>query len=345
MQADGLLHAWDDDKWDFLGDWLTPHGSEADPKADVNTLFNNAYLHYITSLAANIADVLGRSSEAAAYRKRASALAAAINAKYYVASSGAYIDLLQTHLVMPLAGGVVPPARQAETMSRLEAAIATQGGHLDVGLTANYFMTKLFTERRRNDLMLTLTNRSTYPSYGYFLAQGYTSWPEVWNVKECCADQVSKMHGCYNAIGMWFIEGLAGIAVDFSRGAAARRGNDDAGPNDDYAVIQIQAGVDAGELMWASGSLAVPQGSVHSSWAVDVGRRRRFSHNVTIPGNAAARVLIPAASAADVLEDGKPLPADVKVLGGETINRVHYVALGVNAGRYAFSSSWVRGQP
>ena len=27
--ADGLLHAWDSSKWDFLGDWITPHGSES----------------------------------------------------------------------------------------------------------------------------------------------------------------------------------------------------------------------------------------------------------------------------------------------------------------------------
>ena len=40
MHPDGLLHAWDDSKWDFLGDWITPHGSEDDPVADVNILFN-----------------------------------------------------------------------------------------------------------------------------------------------------------------------------------------------------------------------------------------------------------------------------------------------------------------
>jgi hypothetical protein len=63
---------------------------------------------------------------------------------------------------------------------------------------------------------------------------------------------------------------------------------------------------------------------------------------VTIPGNAWARVLIPADSAAVILEGGKPLPADVEVIGGETVNRIHYVALGVGAGQFAFSSPWVR---
>ena len=105
--------------------------------------------------------------------------------------------------------------------------------------------------------------------------------------------------------------------------------------------VQISCyGVDAGELATASGTRASPFGLVRSSWAARA--TSGFAHNVTVPANAMARVLIPAKAAADVLEDGKPLPADVKVLGAQTVNRVPYVALGVGAGDYAFSSSWTR---
>jgi hypothetical protein len=155
-QSDGLLHAWDTSQWDFLGDWITPHGSESVPTADVNILFNNCYLLYITMLAAKIAAVLGHAADATQYTAAAQKLAASINAAYYKPSSGAYIDVLQTHLVMPLAGGAVPKERQDATMGLLATAIETAGGHLDTGLTANYFMTKLLTEAGRNDLMCTL---------------------------------------------------------------------------------------------------------------------------------------------------------------------------------------------
>lgn len=312
---------------DFLGDWLTPHGSEDDPMARVNTLFNNCYLHYITSLAARIADVLGKTNDAHGYRVAAKKLAAAVNKEFYDASTGAYVDHLQTHLLMPLATGVVPAENQASVLASLEAAIAKTGGHLDTGLTGNYFMTKFFTETGRNDLMLGITNKTTFPSYGYFLSQGYTTWPEQWDVQKCCSQVgLSKMHGCYNSVGLWFVQGIAGIDVDYSR-------------EDGYPIV-VRAGVDAvhagGGLRWASGKRAAPQGIVHSSWSA---AGSRFSHNVTVPGNAVARVLIPAQSPADVTEDGKPLPGDVKVLGTETINGVTYVALGVGAGSYAFSSS------
>ena len=144
------------------------------------------------------------------------------------------------------------------------------------------------------------------------------------------------MHGCYNAVGLWFVQGLAGIDVDHSRG-------------DGYTIV-IRAGVDAvngneetsedQRLTWASGTRSAPQGLVHSSWTANAGEP--FFHNVTIPGNGVARVLIPAVAVSDVKEGGKPLPADVKVLGNGTvtINEVQYVALAVGSGTYRFSSSW-----
>ena len=68
------------------------------------------------------------------------------------------------------------------------------------GLTGTYFMTKLLMESGRNDLIFTYANQTTFPSYGYFLQKGYTTWPEQWNV----ASGDSLMHGCYNGIGLWF---------------------------------------------------------------------------------------------------------------------------------------------
>jgi len=60
--ADGLLHPWTTSQWDFLGDWITPHGSESNVTSPENILFNNCYFAYITRLTANIADILGYST-------------------------------------------------------------------------------------------------------------------------------------------------------------------------------------------------------------------------------------------------------------------------------------------
>lgn len=321
--ADGLLHAWSPSQWEFLGDWITPHGSESEPSSPECVLFNNCYLHYITTLAATIARVLGKDRDAAMYDAAAGRLAAAINAAFGNPTSGVYLDMLQTHLVMPLAGGVVPPSGEQKTVANLERSIRVlNDGHLDTGLTGTYFMTKLLTEMGRNDLVFTYANQTTYPSYGYFLEQGFTTWPESWDAGK----GVSKMHGCYNAIGLWFLQGVAGITVDMS---------------DAQFPIRLRAGVDTGDVAWARASRAVPHGAVRSSWLVHSGG---FAHNVTVPGNAEARVQIPALALADVLEGGRAAAAapGVSVIGMDSVNGASYVALKVGSGEYRFASSWTR---
>ncbi len=49
------------------------------------------------------------------------------------------------------------------------------------------------------------------------------------------------MHGCYNGIGLWFIEGLAGIVVDASQDPP----------------LTFRAAIEAGDIAWAAGSRCV----------------------------------------------------------------------------------------
>lgn len=70
-----------------------------------------------------------------------------------------------------------------------------QNGHLDTGLTGTYFMMKHLTQEGRNDLVFTMANQTTYPGYGYFLEQGYTTWPERWEAVGS-GKPFSKIHGC-----------------------------------------------------------------------------------------------------------------------------------------------------
>jgi len=115
--------------------------------------------------------------------------------------------MLQTHLVMPLAAGVVPSGEYSRTMHNLERSIMfLKDGHLDTGLTGTYFLMKHLTQANRNDLIYTMASKNTFPGYGYFLEKGFTTWPEDWKAKK----KVSKVHGTYNSIGLWFLQGVAG---------------------------------------------------------------------------------------------------------------------------------------
>ena len=271
--TDQLLHPWTTSKWDFLGDWIMPTGSEDDPNGKPESLFNNAYLRYITGRAAVArasSDVRRRRRRRSMRRRRAST--AGINAAYANATSGVYLDTKQTHLVLPLAAGAVLAALRPTTFSELEHTIVVRNsGHLDTGLTGTYFLTKLLVEAARNDLLFLMNTQTDFPGYGNFVARGFTTWPEDWVAKPGAHGKgVSKMHGCYNAVGLWFLDGLAGLTYDASR----------------RPPLAFRAAVEAAsaELTWVRGEREVPEGVAASSWSV-VG----FAHNVTVPPNARAR--------------------------------------------------------
>jgi alpha-L-rhamnosidase len=61
----------------------------------------------------------------------------------------------------------------------------------------------------RMDLIYELLRDETHPSYGYFLAQDETTWPERWS-----SVGGSRIHTCYTGIGGYFIKGFGGIRPD-----------------------------------------------------------------------------------------------------------------------------------
>ncbi len=75
---DGLLHPWTESQWDFLGDWITPHGSEANATSPENVLFNTCYYRHVVALVANISRVLGLPDRAQEYDALARDLSSAI---------------------------------------------------------------------------------------------------------------------------------------------------------------------------------------------------------------------------------------------------------------------------
>jgi alpha-L-rhamnosidase len=316
--------------WFFLGDWITPHGSESDPKSAENILFNNCYLYYITQITANISQIIGMNNDTAPLRNTAMKLFASINTVYYN-NAGYYVDLLQSHLTMPLATGVVPPNDKILVSQNLETAIVvTKNGHLDTGLTGTYFMTKFLQENYRNDLVFTYANQTTFPSYGWFLVQGYTTWPEDWAIRD--APEESIMHGCYNSIGMWFMKGVLGIqqspVVGFPSPMAGKS----------KSTILIRSGFDCGDVTSSKGSLNTIFGNVTSSWSFT--GKSELQHNVTIPVNGVALVQLPGTSLNRITESGQSVNGAVGVsfLGTEKQHIYTMFNFQVVSGTYYFIS-------
>jgi alpha-L-rhamnosidase len=80
-----------------------------------------------------------------------------------------------------------------------------RNGHIDAGITGGALLTRLLIEENQADLMYPMILKEDYPSWGYFLKSGQTTWPESWD------NSNSQLHSSYIFVGAWFIEGLLGI--------------------------------------------------------------------------------------------------------------------------------------
>ena len=352
--GDGLYHDWGVaangtvvDKWAFLGDWLSPHGSEqaapgatASPEAE---LFNNCYILYCMRIVVAAERALGAAAGAGGRAAppllgtdAADALGAAIHAQWFVPNASTYLDSRQTHLVMPLISGAVPPEHVIAVTASLRAEITgRQAGHLDAGLQGTYFLTKLLYDTAvpdyvpgarsggDDDLVHAMTVVPTAPGYADLLAKGFTTWPEAWGSCDsekdpqqpyaCAATgkwrsgSLSPAHGCLNGLGQWFVVGLGGI-----RRAAGHAG---------FQRFEVRPAIGVGGLRSAAASFDSPFGLIRSAWAVDGTGAGQL--NVTVPPNTRAAIYVPTSACTTWARGATPST------GGEAEERREILDFGV----------------
>lgn len=270
-------------QWCFIGDWVTPHGSELSDSPEA-LLFNNCYYLVVTRTASHIARALGKNDDAKIYEASADRITNALNKRFFNAANNTYIDTRQTHCVMPLVANAVPDDRVAAVMANLRNEIlVTHKGHIDVGDPGIYYMTQYLTDNNANDLVFSYINQTTYPGYGFFIEQGLDTWPETWDAKE-----PSIIHGCFTGIGTWLVRGIAGIRPDPT--------------SPGFKHFFVKPAI-VGDVTWASGVYDSVYGRIACKWAVESGR---LTLKVTVPVNTTATVYVPTQDVATVTESGKP---------------------------------------
>ncbi|MDY0169345.1 MAG: family 78 glycoside hydrolase catalytic domain [Thermoguttaceae bacterium] len=306
--------------WDFLADWVAP-GRNLAPKwtwtpEPLRIFFNTCYWSYVTQLTANVADVLGKHDDAAAYRAEARKINRAVHAAYFDAAKTTYVTGEQPYPALALLTGTVPDELREKVMASLEHEIlVTQKGHVDSGVLGTYFLLKSLTETNRNDLVYPMVNQPTYPGWGHMLDQGATTFWERWD-----GDQ-SQNHTSFLSVGAWFIEGLAGFRTD------------PAAPGFRHFFVRPAV---VGDLTFAGASYRSIRGVVAGRWRVEDGH---FHLDVEVPAGSTATVYVPARDRSAVRESGVP----AEQAEGVTFLRMEDEAavFRVESGKYAFQTAWV----
>lgn len=302
-------------RWSFLGDWVPPGRNQGDNRIDDHSthFFNNCYYLYNVQLAAKIAKVLGKKSDAVKYTRYADKLSMVIHKRFVNPDKKSYVNGEQPYLAMPLLFNIVPAELRKGIMNSLEHDIlVTQKGHLNSGMHGTYFMVKYLMQEDRNDLIYEFTNKKTYPGWGYMLEQGATTIWEEWHGNN------SQIHNTHLSIGSWFIQGLGGIKIDEQ--------------NPGFSHFFVNPGIVDG-LKYVRARYNSIKGEIQSKWKQE---NNRIILNVIIPTNTTATVSIPAKNAESVTENGKQAGRGVGIefLGMEGSKAVYRI----ESGEYSFVS-------
>lgn len=303
-----------------LGDWSTPRGnffkSSNSPSA---AHFNNCVYAYMLDCAMKTAQALGKTQDAAMYADRLRVQQNATHELTYDPVTGKYRNGIQVNQAFALISGVTPEAERAKVMAQLEDELLYKFPYYDTGSSGQALYVRFFTEYgERMDLVYELLRDTSHPSYGYFIEEGKTTWPEHWSgVGE------SQIHTCYTGIGAYFIKGFGGI----------RPGTDGQGFKD---FIIKPAPV--GDLSFANTGYESLYGKIVVHWTRS---ESDAAYHIEVPANTTATVYLPATSK-EYVKEGAQLAENadgVRYVGMEASAAVgNYVVYKVASGVYNFKA-------
>lgn len=306
-----------------LGDWCTPRGnfwSSSNSPSAVH--FNNCVYAYMLDCAMKTAKALGETKDAETYADRLKVQREATHRQTYDPATGKYLDGKQVDQAFALLAGVTPEAERSKVSAQLADNVLYTFPYYDTGSSGQALYTRYFAEYgERMDLVYELLQDTAHPSYGYFIEQGKTVWPERWS-----AIGNSQIHTCYTGIGAYFIKGFGGIRPDLER------------PGMRHFLIKPAP---VGDLTYADTEFESSYGSIVSNWKRSGGSA---SFHIKVPVNTWAKVYIPAVGKEHVREGGQlaEQAEGVSYLGSEQSAAVgNYVIYGVGSGVYNFSVSAV----
>ena len=266
------------------GDWLAP-----DPHTPKD-LVGTAYWALIAQQMQTMARALGLNEDATKYGALYEHIRAAYQAQY-VHNDGSVAGNTQTAYVLTLYAGLAPQALEHSMTERLVRDIQDHQTHLTTGFLGTPFLLSVLDNQGRADVAYSLLLNTTYPSWGYMVDKGATTWWERWNGDEGDPSMNSYNHYAFGSVMAWVYRRVAGIDADpmapgFQHIVIA--------PQLDSRLPQVHAEYDS------------PYGTIKTDVSQDGDDVLRL--RIQIPSNASATIHLPAGTKG-VTEYGKAIPA------------------------------------
>ena len=279
-----------------FADWLAP---------DENTnkdLLATAYWALIAHMMSQMAHAVGKDPDAKRYDEVVANIRAAFQ-KAYIKEDGQVGTGTQTSYVVALYTKMAPESLEPLLLDKLVKDIEGRKWHLSTGFLGTPFLLFTLADHGRSDVAYRLLLNDTYPSWGYMLSKGATTWWERWNGDTGDPSMNSYNHYAFGSVIAWVYRYSAGI--------------DTAADAPGFKEIVVHPHLDA-SMTAARAEYDSVYGKIVSDWKGTPSGP--FSLKLTIPANTSARVFLPAIAGAHVTEGGKSV--QVQKESGEFVVRL-----------------------
>ena len=303
--VDYILQPWPDNEhhsW-FLGDWAVPHGVDKGGESVLHV--SSCFVSDCLADMVQMARMTGHIDDARHYADWRQNLNAAIHRHFYHSETHTYANGTPLDQCYALLIGIPPDSATAAAVKAqlLKDCHGKYRDHIAVGLMGVPVFTEWCIRERQADLMATLLRQEDYPGYlnmmdkecvnalmrqcvssdaaaintlthsrNYALTNAFTTW-ESWDCGRPGKEDRSRVHNCYNGIGIWFYQALAGIRPD----------PEQPGYKHFFVDPQPCEGVD-----WVRATKPTPYGDIRVE--VESGKRKVERIKVTVPEGTTAMV-------------------------------------------------------
>jgi alpha-L-rhamnosidase len=269
-------------------DWLAP-----DEHTD-KVLLATAYWALIANMMSEMAHAVGKDTDAKRYADLVEHIREAFR-ETYIHDNGVVGTGTQTSYVVALYTKMAPPELEPVLVQNLVNEIESRDWHLSTGFLGTPFLLFTLADHGRTDVAYRLLLNDTYPSWGYMLSSGATTWWERWNGDSGDAAMNSYNHYAFGSVVAWVYRYVAGI--------------DTAANSPGFKRIVVHPHLNS-HLTFSKAEYDSVYGRISSEWTNVAGRPFRLK--VMIPANTTADIYLPAQQNGRVFESDRNLSVEAQ---------------------------------
>ena len=277
---DGIL------SYSHMGDWSGPLSTCANDSMGIGaisaitpgTLMSTGYQFYNCCLMEKMARALKLRDDEKFYAEKADWYKSAFNRAFFDSDKRQYGTGSQGCNAFALYIGAVPKAMAEAVLNNLVRDIREHGNHLTTGNLCSRYVIEVLLLNDRADVAYDLLTQSTYPSWGYMINMGATTYWERWEhmVSLNQSPMASHDHPMLGSCCVAFYKEIAGIrVVEESPG---------------FSDILFHPCIPS-KMQFACARLETRRGTVSISWRKD--GTGALTLKVSIPFNCSAQLDLP----------------------------------------------------